>query len=365
LKKVNTCLVLISIILGSCELPPQREVHNSSFVLSKFEDFPLGWTYERGLPSSIEKVPIPGRKDFKVKLIGERENPVILSQKVILKDSGNYFVFGKVRGKIEAGAFFISATGENVNKQIRFVKDVNTCIRTFFSIMIDKPEIVTLKIGFEKESIGEGYPDTLFFLKEKYFEPLSIDAREIRMEIERLSGINPPEELDDRVVKITRMINHMYLIQDEKSTEAMLFFKSADLDLLQTSYLNKYANEGFVEKNYFYELKSSVSIDEILKLYRIPVRQLYLQEDCVGRHQFLEYWNKSRGKWEIIDPYYGIRYKDKGGNFMSFEEVQNLALEGSLDESYLEKTDVLAYKSDLSELLQHWEFGGTMRIIKK
>jgi hypothetical protein len=367
LKKSSFYLVVLTLILGSCELPPPREVYNPSFVLNEFEDYPLGWTYERGLPTSIEKVSIPGQEIFKTKLKGEKENPVVLSQKIILKDSGNYFVFGKVRATIEEGAFFVSAEGDNIDKRIRFIKDVSTCNRTFFSIHVDAPEIVTLRVGFEGNSQGDGYPDTLFFLKEEYFEPISLDAREIRHKIEQQSQIVTTDDLHERVAKLTRWINQMYLAHDLESVKSLAYFEQEEFNIDQTSYLHKFAKEGYVPpaESYYYDLKSSVSIDEILKLYRIPVRQVYLQDNCQSKHQFLEYWNQSKKRWEMMDPYFGVRYKNKNGDYLSFEDVEKLSLKGELDQSYIDVVDENAFNTDFSELLEYWNHDATMRIIKK
>ena len=102
--------------LFGCELPPQTEVYNYAFEMQEYEEFPLGWNFERGLPSSITKTFDSANNIYKPILTAETENPVIFSQKVILKDSGSYFIFGKFGASIKEGAFFVSAEGESFHK---------------------------------------------------------------------------------------------------------------------------------------------------------------------------------------------------------------------------------------------------------
>jgi len=349
-------VLFIGILIQSCELPPPREIYNPEFSLNQMEQFPLGWTYERGLPISIRKIPGPDGKSFKPELTAEIENPVILSQKVLVKDSGSYFVIGKFRATIENGSFFISATGESFNEQVEFKTDVNSCNRTFFSFQVNDRETVTLRIGFTKNSIGIAYPDTLFFYKEKYFYPVSIDARAMRAGLEQFAGIGEMSEktIDSNIDKIANILNVMYLSSDQDSTSKLTeFFGSVDFNVEQTKYLYDYIKNWEGENN-AYDQKISLTIDELLKLYRIPVRQLYLRSECKSKHQFVEYFNQFKSEWSIIDAFYGIRYVDEEGKYLGMEDVDNLVRNGSFSNANIRKLDIRAFKYSEEEIMEKW-----------
>ena len=363
-------LALYTIILAfgvSCELPPPREIYNPGFTLNKMEEFPLGWILERGLASSVRKVEGPNEKMYKLEITAEIENPVIFSQKVILKDSGSYFVIGKFKADIESGSFFVSAVGETFSKKSEFTKPVSTCKRPFFSFHIKTPEIVTLSIGFNKNSSGIAYPDTLSLFREDYFDPISIDARDMRAGLEKFSNINEMsgEKLDVNINKITNVLNVMFLSVDEDSTREMReFFSTDDFDTHQTSYLYSYVTD-WIDDN-AYDQKISLSVDELLKLYRIPVHQLYLKKECKAKHQFLEYYDAYDSKWKIIDPFYGVRYVDNSGEYLGIEDVEQLVMSGNFSSSNIKKLDIRYYKYDDMELLEKWRsLEPVVQIIKK
>ncbi len=366
--KMVIYVALFILTIQSCELPPPREIYNPGFSINRMEEFPLGWTFERGLPISIRKIPAQGKNLFKPELIAEINNPVILSQKVIVKDSGSYFVIGKFRAEIDSGSFFISATGESFNKKVEFKVDINSCNRTFFSFQINESQTVTLRIGFNKNSKGIANPDTLFFYKEQYFNPISIDARSMRAGLENFAGIGKMSEktIDSNIDKIANILNVMYLSSDQDSTSKMTeFFGSVDFNVEQTKYLYDYIKNWEGENN-AYDQKISLTIDELLKLYRIPVRQLYLRSECKSKHQFVEYFNQFKSEWSIIDAFYGIRYVDEEGKYLGMEDVDNLVRNGSFSNANIRKLDIRAFKYSEEEIVEKWaSLEPSMWIIRK
>jgi len=131
-----------------------------------------------------------------------------------------------------------------------------------------------------------------------------------------------------------------------------------------TSYLHSYASDENVENAYCQ--KSSLSLDEILKLFKIPVRQIYWEKNCLGFHQFTEYWNPFDKKWKLIDIYYGIRYINESGEYLGFEEVERLAGENRLGPKNILQREIGRLYFDEKEILEGWrEADLDIRIIRK
>ena len=346
----NIWISLLVLLTAACEIPPGREVYNAAFLMEKNEQFPLGWEYERGHPESITKQHYPSIRKWKPQISGEQEHPVIFSQRVIL-DSGSYQVIGKFDLSISEGTFFVSATSEGHMEQIRFQTDKATCKRVLFDIHNYQPSIWTLRIGFEQNSEGHALLDTLYTTKEDFFKELTIDPREMRRTISEEAGISEfdSSNFDRNVDQLAAGLNAAFLATESQPS----VFGDALFDTESTRFLFTYAQDEDVGSGY--GPKSSLSLDEILKLYRIPVRQLHWTRECFGFHQFLEYWNPYDRRWKIIDPCFGVRYVDENGTILGFEGVQRLVLEQNFDSTNIDvlNMDRLYYSQE--EILTGWQ----------
>jgi len=129
-------------------------------------------------------------------------------------------------------------------------------------------------------------------------------------------------------------------------------FSSGAFDEASTPYLRKYIADPQIRDGYCQ--KSSLSLDELIRLYKIPTRQLHWQINCSGIHQFLEYWNAYDEQWKIIDPYYGIRYVDINGSYMNFEEVENLVRNKKFGNKNIKQIDIGHLIYSESEILDGW-----------
>jgi len=226
--------------------------------------------------------------------------------------------------------------------------------------------VVELTIGLKENSSGTLYPDTLFIYEEKYFES-SKNVDEIKKRIYEITGIDKFDGpiFDDQVEKVGSAINSSFLNKsDPQAIEIASIFSSKIFDRNKTSYLHTFVSDKNVRDAYCQ--KSSLSLDEILKLYKIPVRQIHWQENCSGFHQFTEYWNPFDEKWKLIDVYYGIRYVNNSGDYLGFEEVEVLLRENKFGANNILKKDIGRLYFDEKEILEGWDKADiAIRIIRK
>ncbi|MDH5400618.1 MAG: hypothetical protein OEX02_20865, partial [Cyclobacteriaceae bacterium] len=98
----------------------------------------------------------------------------------------------------------------------------------------------------------------------------------------------------------------------------------------------------------------SLSLGEVLRSMGVKSRQLHWQKDGVGFHQFIEYYNPYSDQWIIIDPYYGVKYKDKAGHFLGFEGIDQLKRAGTFDLSRIHKIEVNRFYFSEEEIINGW-----------
>ena len=355
-------IILIAVVIQSCEPYRSPEIYNPTFVLEKNEIFPLGWTVERGYETSFMKIEDPLTGKYKLKMVASPVIPTILSQKIFLKDSGSYFIIGKFRLELDSGVFFIAATTSFGLKEMTFTASIETCKRTLFSMHIPEPSELTLRIGFKNNSGGIAYPDTLFAYKEDYFEGVAFDITRIDKEIEALTGVSGfnQDNFDYNIDLLAKSLNIAFLAEESEERAPLIdFFSSGQFETERTFYLRSYLLDEFSQLN------TSLPLDELLKLYRIPVRQLYWQKNCVSYHRFIEYWNPFDKKWIIIDPYFGARYINTAGKYIGFEEAEFLASEGNFSVSNIRKLNIETPFYDEKKIMDGWQSEITVHIIKK
>ena len=355
-------IILIAVVIQSCEPYRSPEIYNPTFVLEKNEIFPLGWTVERGYETSFMKIEDPLTGKYKLKMVASPVIPTILSQKIFLKDSGSYFIIGKFRLELDSGVFFIAATTSFGLKEMTFTASIETCKRTLFSMHIPEPSELTLRIGFKNNSGGIAYPDTLFAYKEDYFEGVAFDITRIDKEIEALTGVSGfnQDNFDYNIDLLAKSLNIAFLAEESEERAPLIdFFSSDQFETERTFYLRSYLLDEFSQLN------TSLPLDELLKLYRIPVRQLYWQKNCVSYHRFIEYWNSFDKKWKIIDPYFGARYINTAGKYIGFEEAEFLASEGNFSVSNIRKLNIETPFYDEKKIMDGWQSEITVHIIKK
>ena len=354
---------LLATIL-SCQGPFGDEIKNPGFVMDENETLPNAWVLE-GKVASVKKS-VFEKNSYKPVLTGGK-SPVVLSQEITLPDSGSYFVIGKFRAEIEKGTFFIQAKGESVDKRIEFTISKEICKRTLFSVHTTGPEIIKLSIGLVANTLGLVFPDTLFVYKEQYFRNVALNLDKMKSEIAAITGVSSFDAgtFDQNVETIATSINTSLLNNSGQEGQAIASLYASDLfKSEQTSYLHTY----MVDENdrNAYCQKSSLSLDEILKLYKIPVRQIHWQKNCSGIHQFTEYWNPYDKQWKLIDLYYGIRYVDNELNYLGFEEVEKLVRENNFSMGNVIKRDMSRLYFDEKEIMDGWQYTDlAVRIMRK
>lgn len=285
----------------------------------------------------------------KESLVLESNTPgnIKISQTITL-DSGDYFILAKYLVTLKKGTFFIQSS---TNKSINITSSESTCLRTVLTLPIKGKTDVDISFGFSKNSVGSARIDTLMVYKVDYkVEPNKTKHGRLDLIDDNLSlNLNLTNNLDEDIDHLASSINKAFLSKSlpEISTYSSELFKNES-----TSYLANYVNDEDVRNSYCQ--KSSLSLDELLRLYNIPTRQLHWQKNCNGFHQFLEYWNPTDQKWKIIDPYYGIRYIDSAGNYLGFEEIERLVRNNSFTRDNIKEIDIGHLYYSESEIIAGW-----------
>lgn len=340
------------VLLISCELNRTTQIYNPGFIIEKFYEVPLGWEMEDGDSESFHKIMDTTSNNYRPMLVANYGSSPVLKQNVTLFDSGSYFIVGKFKAEIDTGSFFINATTDWMSKEITFNSNTDICLRALFSINISKKTDLKLEIGFKSNSIGKAYPEVLYINNEKYFYKLDFDTRDIKKGLKRITGISEfnQEEFDNNIDKIAEILAGAFLAKNDSLID---FFSSDIFNIKQSSYLYGYASD--TANNESASQMCSLSLDEILKIYRIPVRQLSWQQNCSGIHQFIEYWNPFDKKWKIIDPYFGLRYVNEENEYMDFEEVEKRIRSNTLKTSNIVKVTETSSSNTRTAIIDGWK----------
>lgn len=352
--------VIIFKTLTSCEFNTQiKKKEDIYFANSHISS----WNQIQGSENSTE---IASERGTLVKLKPELNDIPIVDQNIKILDSGSYFLLGKLNLMIERGSFFIIVSGSDYTKKIEFFDSIEISKRALLSVYVPEPVTINLKLGFSDNSVGEAFPDSLSFYKEEYLYKHSKEQDIMKQKILDVLSLEKFSEsnFDENVDKITRAVNQSLLEKGgEKTARLRSLFSSNKFDSKKTAYLHEYIQDDSVR--YSYCQKSSLSVDEILKLFQIQVRQLHWHNKNVGFHQFLEYYNPFDKQWKIIDPFYSVRYIDKHGNYLGFENVEKLIRGGEFTNKNILtlNLDGLYYQEE--DIMNGWQAELTVIITKK
>ena len=80
-----------------------------------------------------------------------------------------------------------------------------------------------------------------------------------------------------------------------------------------------------------------------------------MTENGTGFHQFLDYWDPYKRHWVIIDPFYGIQYRDKDLNLMGSEQALEIKSTIGLTELHVEKVEINRFYYYLEHLEMGWK----------
>lgn len=347
--------LLIASLFYSCELSQVKNIFFSSQLQNPGLTFlpdqksPEGWQLEKNNNFSLEKRSVNSYdKPF---ISSQKPGEILFSQSITL-DSGDYFVMAKYNVNVTEGGFFIKT---NHSLGIEILSSGSTCLRTIFVLPVKSTQDVKFQFGFIDGSVGSALLDTIMIHKTEY-KVAAEKSNESKVQLieKNLSlSLRQDETLDQNVNLFAESINSAFLSKkDMVSQPPILTYSSSIFKDKYTSYLATYINDEKVRNAYCQKL--SLSLDELLRLYQIPTRQLHWQKDCSGFHQFLEYYNKYDDKWKIIDPYYGVRYVDQNGNYLNFEEIERLVRNNNFSSKNIKQIDIRNFYYSQSEILEGW-----------
>lgn len=132
--------------------------------------------------------------------------------------------------------------------------------------------------------------------------------------------------------------------------------RSFEVSLLYpNTYFDKLMKMSVREMGSAYCVKSSLSVRDVLSGFNIPVNQLHFKnKKGEAIHQSVEYWHPYANKWIIIDPFYGICYKDKTGIMLGFDELKSYASQLKIDSTFLISENIQPFYFNLDELRIIW-----------
>lgn len=344
-------------ILTSCEheqLPDQTIEQEQIYqVYNLIED----WKVLQGDTGSVKNI-TNSPSSFIINSSGRKL--IQISQKVIVPDSGSYFLMGKVSAAIDHEYINISIEGSGTKKEIRYFDSIETCKKVLISFNVKQSDTIDIKVGM---SSGRIKLDSFYVFKQEYFNDF-IMATDLKNEIKELLRIDDfsASNFDNNIDKIVESINLTFLEPTRAESEKMVSFYRSDIfKNPSTSYLHTYANDDSVR--YSYCQKSSLSADDILKLFEIHVRQVHWTENCLGFHQFPEYWNPFDQKWKIIDPFYGVRYVNAKGDYLNFEEVKEEIRSNEFSAENIKKINIGRMYYSEEEIMKGWKSGISVMVI--
>lgn len=347
--------MLIASLISSCEISRVKNIFISSqlenlgLIISSDQKTPSDWVLEKNINFSIDKSNI---NSFAKPFLNSKVPGEILFSRTLTLDSEDYFIMAKYDVSVTEGGFFIKT---NHSQGIEIHSLESTCLRTIFVLPITKTQDVKFQFGFIPESVGSALIDTIMIYKTEYKIDLGkTNKSKVQLIQENLSlSLLQDETLDQNVNLFAASINSAFLSKKELESQPPLStFSSAIFKDENTSYLATYIDDDKVRNAYCQ--KSSLSLDELLRLYQIPTRQLHWQKDCSGFHQFLEYYNGYDKKWKIIDPYYGIRYVDQNSNYLNFEEIEKLVRKNDFSSKNIKQINIGRLYYSENEILEGW-----------
>ncbi len=328
-----------TLILNSCTPISNGKLRNPHLLLEKGSQVPEYWQVTD--LQQVEILPANKTPEKATTLRVTRPGRIRLSQKVHL-DSGDYFLLAKLAVSLQQGGFYLKTSSDKYFLTGGYSKK---CERAVFALSLDKPQSLEISLGMLPGSVGQVTVFSVQTVLNNYTFPYVTDS--VRQHIKHWASIHGPfvQDLDKNVRKLAKAVNSTFLSGYSHTLPNLL---TTD----QAPYLLKFLADTKVETAYCQ--KSSLSLDDLLRVFHIPTRQIHWQKECVGFHQFLEYFDKKTGRWKIIDPYYGISYRDSAGKLLGFEEIEQLKRRKKLAKHNILKINTGRLLYDEEEILDGW-----------
>ena len=345
-------LLVAAYTLTSCN-SYSSSIQNPGLIIAAGDTIPDNWNLDVNNNFKISKKNINSVN--KPILSSVIPGEISFSQTITL-DSGEYFLLAKYQAQVEEGTFFIRA---NDLGSIAITSSDSVCERTLFSIRVRKKDEIKIEFGFGPGSIGQVLIESLFLVEIQYKFPKWADSQKKIALIKQDLGqvLQQDSVLARKIDLLAKSINGAFISTDIDEKSALVAtYSSVVFDDVSTPYLNKYIIDTKIRDSYCQ--KSSLSLDELIRLYKIPTRQLHWQINCSGVHQFLEYWNTYNNRWEIIDPYYGIRYVDSVGNYLNFEGIEKLVKANKFTAANIKQMNIGRLYYNEKEIMDGWTNSG-------
>lgn len=151
-------------------------------------------------------------------------------------------------------------------------------------------------------------------IKENIFYFDNFDNEELVKYIKYLNENNFTNisNLNDKVIAIANLINNIHNLYLENSAKAE----------------NQFPDFLIIKSNGSYCQQSSILLALMLSSIDIYSRQIHLSDqNNIGYHQFIEYYNYELNKWIVVDTFYGVQY-EKNHNLLSLGELINEIIKG-------------------------------------
>ena len=368
----------ISSVFNSCKNQDDYRLYPESIVNGKFDQWtdagdPEGWTQNRLGPKLSTLNTADGQ--LQTILSGSWITRNAISQIVIL-DSNHFYVVTVNVEKYEGrennlGVRIYDGNGTDLGFHILATSNLE--LPTNLSVKF-KPNSrkVQIQVGYEKLGISNAiigevvlHPtDELQAVYSHDYANYLYDA----LELDPFDASN----YHDNVLKLAKYVNRVlitplngYYHFDGEDIEAYLFMEERKRDSISNlismqlpdSKFSDYIKLPIKEMSNSYCVKSSLSSEDLLITFHIPVRQIHFTDGTDAFHQCFEYWNPYLDKWVIVDPFYGITYVDNQGDLLSFHELKSMAANDQISRDNLKHVEIDEFYFQLEELSKGWNEG--------
>jgi len=363
--------------------PVVNQVLNGDFEYWSNDSEPLGWEVEAPFfTSKLEKndSSISGDYSLKMHFTKIRSEPILVHQTIPVDPNTFYTAKVKVNYKNDSWYFGgLTIKGKENNHVLghhHFTHGTSEKWHKELSVKFNSGDHTEINyiLGFEECAKANIYFDDARLLQSAITEE--------RYEAEIAGILKEKLNLDDfdsanyhqNIVKIGEYVNsnlcyplhqvyqfkgareekEKFLIQKQDERAEMHKFISTHLP---GSWFGGYLKLPILETGKAYCQKSSLSTTDILSALNIPTRQLHMHENNAGFHQFFEYWHPFQEKWIAFDPYYGISYRNEEGRLLGYNELAETKKRRPLNESDIEKYDIIKAGDVDSILVRGWHSG--------
>lgn len=157
------------------------------------------------------------------------------------------------------------------------------------------------------------------------------------------------DEFNNSIVKLKDYVNRVLMCEiDSNNLEKQIRRLKSILDPIEYPYFLNNLNELSTIWNGYCQ-HASLTMGELLNNeFNVPTRQVYMQFQGTGKHQFLEYWNPFSKNWVVIDPYYSCQYT-KDNKLLGADQIMLTDLMNDM-----RTVGIYYYSKDLNELAGLW-----------